>query len=97
MGNGTQPNVYSSVGAMSALGQRQTLRLHDLMSALPPKADIPGSDQHVCLVPIADILLFIPSPRRLGRAVQRNADCCGLVMGQLMRGGLPFLDFVVFG
>jgi hypothetical protein len=25
---------------MSALGQKQTLQLHDLMSALPPKADI---------------------------------------------------------
>jgi hypothetical protein len=52
------------------------------MSALPPKADIP---------------LFIPSPRRRGKAVQGNADCCRLIMGQLIGGGLPFLDFVVFG
>jgi hypothetical protein len=28
------------------------------MSALPPKADIPGGDQHVCFVPIADMALL---------------------------------------
>ena len=30
-------------------------------------------------------------------SIQGNADCCRLLMGQLMRGGLPFLGFVVFG
>jgi hypothetical protein len=28
-----------------------------MMSALPPKADIPGGDQHVCFVPKADIAI----------------------------------------
>ena len=28
------------------------------MSALPPKADIPGGDQHVCFLPIADMALL---------------------------------------
>jgi hypothetical protein len=41
--------------AMSALGQKQTLAVQNAMSALPPIADIPGGDQHVCFVPIADI------------------------------------------
>jgi hypothetical protein len=40
---------------MSALGKKQTFAVQNVMSALPPKADIPGSDQHVCFVPIADI------------------------------------------
>jgi hypothetical protein len=40
---------------MSALGQKQTLRLARLMSALPPKADIQLLDSHVRFVPEADI------------------------------------------
>ena len=40
---------------MSALGQKQTFCDAGTMSALPPKADIPCGDEHVCFVPIADI------------------------------------------
>jgi hypothetical protein len=32
---------------MSALGQKQTFREVETMSALPPKADIAGRDRHV--------------------------------------------------
>jgi hypothetical protein len=40
---------------MSVLGQKRTLRLVRLMSALPPKADIDEHDCHVRFVPKADI------------------------------------------
>jgi hypothetical protein len=40
---------------MSALGQKQTLRLVGLMSALPPKADIAEHSLDVRFVPKADI------------------------------------------
>jgi hypothetical protein len=40
---------------MSALGQKQTFAVQKRMSALPPIADIPGGNQHVRFVPIADI------------------------------------------
>src|SRR5215469_3868715 len=40
---------------MSALGQKQTLRGLDPMSALPPKADIAKHYWDVCFVPKADI------------------------------------------
>ena len=40
---------------MSALGQKQTFAVQNVMSALPPKADIRGCDWHVRFVPIADI------------------------------------------
>jgi hypothetical protein len=40
---------------MSALGQKQTSRLVEGMSALPPKADIRRHDQHVRFVPKANI------------------------------------------
>jgi len=40
---------------MSALGQKQTLECVRVMSALPPKADIPERDWHVRFVPEADI------------------------------------------
>jgi hypothetical protein len=39
---------------MSALGQKQTLRLVRLTSALPPKADMAKRDHHVRFVPKAD-------------------------------------------
>jgi len=42
--------------AMSAMGQKQTLKCRQTMSALPPKADIRYRDQHVRFVPKADIL-----------------------------------------
>jgi hypothetical protein len=41
---------------MSALGQKRTLRLVSLMSALPPKADIAGRQLDVRFVPEADML-----------------------------------------
>ena len=40
---------------MSALGQKQTLRLQFAMFALPPIADIRPRDQDVCFGPQADI------------------------------------------
>jgi hypothetical protein len=43
---------------MSALGHKRTFAVQNGMSALPPKADIPGGDQHVRFVPIADIQEF---------------------------------------
>jgi len=43
---------------MSALGQKQTLRHLQPMSALPRKADIAERDRHVRFVPIADIQEF---------------------------------------
>ena len=48
---------HNGVGgvAMSALGQKQTLRNILPMSALPPKADIHPRDQDVCFGPKADI------------------------------------------
>jgi hypothetical protein len=39
---------------MSALGQKRTLRLQLVMSALPPKADIAERDWHVRFGPEAD-------------------------------------------
>jgi len=39
---------------MSALGQKQTSRLLEGMSALPPKADIAERDWHVRFVPCVD-------------------------------------------
>jgi hypothetical protein len=42
---------------MSALGQKQTLGCHLLMSALPPKADIEWHSPNVRFVPKADITL----------------------------------------
>jgi len=41
---------------MSALGQKQTFALHQLVSALPPKADIRHRNWHVRFGPKADIL-----------------------------------------
>jgi hypothetical protein len=40
---------------MSALGQKQTSLFAQVMSALPPKADIERHDRHVRFVPKADI------------------------------------------
>ena len=44
------------LGAMSALGQKQTLEHLRAMSALPPKADIGTQPRDVRFVPKADIL-----------------------------------------
>jgi len=40
----------------SALGHKRTFCDAAAMSALPPKADIPRDEQHVCFVPIADLV-----------------------------------------
>jgi hypothetical protein len=40
---------------MSALGQKQTFAVQNVMSALPPIADICSALAHVRFVPIADI------------------------------------------
>jgi hypothetical protein len=40
---------------MSALSQKQTFAPHNVMSALPPKADICSAQAHVRFGPIADI------------------------------------------
>jgi hypothetical protein len=44
---------------MSALGQKQTCAVQNVMSALPPEADMSSATRDVRFVPIADIdLLF---------------------------------------
>ena len=40
---------------MSALGQKRTCAAQNVMSALPPKADMCSALVHVRFVPIADI------------------------------------------
>ena len=42
---------------MSALGQKQTFAVQNVMSALTPKADVCGATRYVRFVPIADISL----------------------------------------
>ena len=44
-----------ALGPMSALGQKQTFALQNVVSALPPKADMCSAQGDVRLVPIADI------------------------------------------
>ena len=53
----------SFVGAMSALGQKQTCAAQKVMSALPPKADMCSALGDVRFVPIADICCrAVPQP-----------------------------------
>jgi hypothetical protein len=40
---------------MSALGQKQTFAMQNVMSALPPKADMCSATRCVRFVPIADV------------------------------------------
>jgi hypothetical protein len=47
---------------MSALGQKQTFAPLNVMSALPPKADMCGATTDVCYGPIADMEVFRPRP-----------------------------------
>ena len=47
--------VPPSATLMSALGQKQTCAVQNVMSALPPIADMCGAQADVRLVPIADI------------------------------------------
>ena len=58
---------------MSALGQKQTCAVQNVMSALLPKADMCSALGDVRFVPIADIASPYPSPRR--RAHQRDRIC----------------------
>src|SRR5262249_44897946 len=47
---------HSKIGRpMSALGQKPTCAPQKVMSALPPKADMCGANEHVCFEPITDI------------------------------------------
>ena len=46
---------------MSALGQKQTCAVQNVMSALPPKADMCSATRHVRFVPITDITPLIRS------------------------------------
>ena len=41
---------------MSALGQKQTCAVQNVMSALPPKADMCSATRYVRYVPKADII-----------------------------------------
>ena len=66
---------------MSALGQKQTSWREILMSALPPKADIPSGEQRVRFVPKADLptstFCVTPSGRaqkQLGGSASHQAE-----------------------
>jgi hypothetical protein len=57
--NGAQGSILHGSNPeplMSALGQKQTSRLVEGMSALPPKADIADAMRNVRFVPKADIM-----------------------------------------
>ena len=58
---------------MSALGQKQTLRRFQLMSALPPKADINAPVIDVHFVPKADIVAAFIRKRVVDRQDERKA------------------------
>ena len=47
---------------MSALGHKQTYAVQNVMSALPPKADMCSATRDVRFVPIADIVRLHPDP-----------------------------------
>ena len=47
---------------MSALGQKRTCAVQNVMSALPPIADMCSATRHVRFVPIADISGLTPIP-----------------------------------
>ena len=52
----TADGTFAQCGkSMSALGQKQTCAAQNVMSALPPKADMCGATRDVRFVPIADI------------------------------------------
>jgi hypothetical protein len=65
---------------MSALGQKQTSEHVQLMSALPPKADINDAMRNVPFVPKADIL---HRSKKSIRGTQNNG--CGWPMPALLR------------
>ena len=47
----------AQLGPVSALGHKRTFAVQNVMSALPPTADICSVQAHVRFVPIADITL----------------------------------------
>ena len=47
---------------MSALGQKQIFAPHNVMSALPPKADMCSATRDVCFGPKADIIEIVSGP-----------------------------------
>ena len=47
--------IPCGASGMSALGQKQTIALQKVMSALPPKADMCSATRDVRFVPIADM------------------------------------------
>ena len=47
---------------MSALGQKQTFAVQNVMFALPPKADMCSALAHVRFVPIADMAALFDHP-----------------------------------
>jgi len=53
---------------MSALDHKRTLGHDQIMSALPPKADIAECDWNVCFVPKADISRLRSFKERVARA-----------------------------
>ena len=55
-------------GGLSALGQKQTCAAQNVMSALPPKADMCSALVNVRFVPIANIRLRFPHHCRSGLA-----------------------------
>ena len=59
---------------MSALGQKQTFALQNVMSALPPKADMCGAITNVCFVPIADIVSDLAQQKPPSISPQGFAD-----------------------
>jgi hypothetical protein len=71
---------------MSALGQKQTFAVQDVMSALPPKADMCGALAHVRFVPEADI--HRTSCASVALASHLNSRCLGHLRGDF---STPFL------
>jgi len=58
---------------MSALGHKRTFAAQNVMSALPPKADICSALAHVRFVPIADMVMRRVGPAyRFHFAAERN-------------------------
>src|SRR3974390_1977923 len=60
---------------MSALGQKRTFIHLQLMSALPPKADIGRNDRDVCFVPKADILHCGRDCYSIKSSARDSSDC----------------------
>ena len=56
---------------MSALGQKQTFAVQNVMSALPPKADMCSAHADVRFVPIADMAQTTTAINKGGRQLRR--------------------------